>query len=351
MNDLAFERELRSTLHALAPADVPASLSNSLATLPDGHRRRLAALLWPGTIGHRLAAATMSLLAVTVVVVLASVVAFGYGLHLPTAPDAGSGSRQFDWHTQVASLQADAVTIDAGGRTFHVPAGAQVHSDPGDSAYQTLELDWTEQGIEQRLYMYFAADNADWWVSQIRTYDGNNPPGWVYYQAPELKAGRGQSYDGNVDLNGSGDHGSGRLRMTNVRLSAFASGTGVAYQPGCIAAGPIASGADQLVAQTGNPPIAGVDLHAAMSAAEADAGLNRAGICHEFRYDYPASNSGQTWCTAPPGNITWWVFGSHGELILFVEAGPAETLAPNAPYFVGCSGAPLDSHETSPPGF
>jgi hypothetical protein len=350
MNDLAFERELRFTLHALAPADMPGSLSNALAALPDGHRPRPAALLRPGTTGHRLVAATTSLLAVTAVVVLAAVVAFGYGLHLPAAPGAGSGSRQFDWHTQVANLQADSVTIDAGGRTFHVPADAQVHSDPGNSTYQTLELDWTEQGIEQRLYMYFAADNANWWISEIRTYNGSPNGEWIYYDVAQISTPRGTSFEDSLDLSGTGAGGSGELRITDMRLTVFTPGTGVNFQPGCHPADAAATPGDQPAPKPLNPDLSRYGIQAGMAASLADSRLTAAGICHVFRYEYSASGYAQVWCAPPPGTISSWVFGSSGEVILFVEASPAETLAPDASLLVGCSGAPGDAQETSPPG-
>jgi hypothetical protein len=340
MNDLALERELRSTLHSLVPNDVPVSLFDAVAALPAGRRSwlqaGLAALPWPGRAGNRLATATMSLVAVALVAVLGTVVVVGYGLRLPGTPGAGDGPRAFDWHTQVAALEADSVAIDAGGRTFSVPANADVASDPGDSTYRTLELTWTDQGVEQRLFIYFAADSTNWWVSEMRTYNGAQQAQWIYYSASQVKAARGRSYLGDLDLAGTGGNGNGRLRIENMRLTAFAPGTGVTYADGCHPVGPISQSGDQPVVAHGNPDVQGVALRVGMPASEADAQLTDAAICHEFRYDYPASNYGQTWCTAPPGDINWWVFGSEGQLILFIEAAPSETLAPEAPQLVGC---------------
>jgi hypothetical protein len=357
MNDLAFERELRSSLHALVPKDVPVSLSNTLAALPDGRRSRLmdavAARLWPGTGSHRLAAAAMSLLAVAVVGVLGAVMVWGYGLQMPGSSGAGSGPRQFDWHTQVASLEADSVTIAAGGRTFRVPADAQVHSDPGDATYQTLELDWSEQGIEQRLYMYFAADNANWWISEIRTYNGAQAAEWIYYDAPQVATPRGTSYVSSLDLSGTGNGigVTGELRIADMRLTAFAPGTGVVFQPGCQPAEPAATPGDQPAPPRPlNPDLSRYGIQLGMVASLADSRLTAAGICHDFRYEYAASGYAQVWCAAPAGNVSSWLFGSSGEVILFVQASPAEMLAPDASLLVGCSGAPGDVHGTSQPG-
>lgn len=340
MNDLAFERELRSTLHALEPHDLPTSLSRAVASLPQIRRPRpaggLAGLLHGSAGGRRLVAATMSLLAVVMVAVIGAVVVLGYGLRLPGSVGAGSGPRAYDWHTQVVSLQADAVSIDVGGRTFHVPADAQVHSDPGDATYQTLELDWTEQGIEQRLYMYFAADPANWWLSEIRTYNGARPGDWIYYDAPQVATPRGASYVANLDLSGTGSGTAGELRIDAMRLTAFTPGTGVHFQPGCHPAGAAATPGDQPAPEPLNPDLSRYGIQAGMAASQADSSLTTAGICHDFRYEYSASSYAQVWCAPPPGTISSWVFGSSGEVILFVEASPAETLPPDAPLLVGC---------------
>lgn len=340
MNDLTFERELRSTLHGLVPADVPASLSDAVAALPQRWRTRpagpLMTLLRWAAGGRRLAAATMSLAAVAMVAVLGAVVVLGYGLR-PPGSGAGSGPRAYDWNTQVASLQADAVSIDVGGRTFRAPANAQVHSDPGDSTYQTLELDWSEQGVEQRLFVYFAADPTDWWVSEIRSYNGAQPGDWIYYDAPQVATPRGMSYVGNLDLSGTGSGMAGELRIDNMRLTAFVPGTGVVYQTGCQFVGAAATASDQPAApRPMNPDLSRYGIAAGMAASLADSRLTAAGVCHDFRYEYTASSYAQEWCVAPPGIVGSWAYGSAGQVILFVEASPGETLPPDAPLLVGC---------------
>src|SRR5262249_17699292 len=68
--------------------------------------------------------------------------------------------------TQQVRFDASVLNIKANGQTF-TAAGTEVavHSDPGTTTYQTLELEWHERGVEMRLYFYFAADAHDWWVS------------------------------------------------------------------------------------------------------------------------------------------------------------------------------------------
>ena len=255
------------------------------------------------------------------------------------APGFGSGGRHnFEWQTQVADLEVDSIAIEVGGRVFRPPANATLHSDPGTPTYRTLEMQWQEQGVEQRMYIYFAADDVNWWVNEIRTRDGGSPAEWVYFpHTTQIGAALGGSYVGSVDLSSDGGNADGQLRMTNMRLTAFTPGTGITYAPGCEMVGPAPDPNGGPVSVQFNPDVRRVALQAGMSAKDADARLNAAEICHEFRFEYPASNHGQLWCSAPPGNVREWAFGDMGQLILFVEAGPAETLSPDAPLVVGCS--------------
>ncbi len=335
MNDNAFEHDLRAALASRTYHEVPASLYTAirvLATMPGPGRR----LRLPGLNFGRFTSAVATLVGATLVVALGGVLVMGYA-GLSSQGVGSGGEHNFNWHTQFASLETDSLSIEAAGRIFRPPADASLQSDPGDSSYRTLEMEWSEQGLEQRLYIYFAADDTEWWVTGIRTRDGLSPAEWVYYQAPQVRVARGGSYVGDLDLSGSGQNGDARLRISNMRLTAFAPGTGVTYANGCHPVGPISHPGDQPVPVPGNPDVQGVVLRIGMPASEADVQLTKAGICREFRYDYPASNQGQTWCAAPPGDVTEWAFGSDGQLILFVEAGPAETLPPDAPRVVGCS--------------
>ena len=340
MNDTDFEHDLRATLVARATYDVPASLYATARRLPEeagrGMPSRIRRLLtWRGGTLRTVVSAATAVVGVVLIAVIGGLLVVSYAGR-PMLPGAG-GERAFAWQTSVASLEANSVAIEANGSVFRPPVDASIHSDPGDSTYRTLEMEWTEQGLEQRLYIYFAADDTDWWVSEIRTRDGRNPAEWVYYQAPQIRAPRGESYVGDLDLDGRGDNGDARLRITDLRLTAFTPGTGIQYQPGCQPAGPTQPPGDGPVLSMVNPDLSQLGIEAGMTAVSADAKLSSAGLCHDFRYDYPASNYGQIWCSPPPGKVANWAFGSTGQLILFVEAGPTVTLAPDAPLMVGCN--------------
>ena len=330
MNDTTFENDLRAALAARTDYEVPAALYASVKSLSAatesarGFRLRLG----------RFPSMAAALVGVTLVVTLLGVVVMGYaGSSFPGA--GAGGQRNFEWQTQVASLAADSVTISTNGHVFRPPKDAQLHSDPGTPTYRTLEMEWHEQGVEQRLYIYFAADDTNWWVNEMRTRDGADPAEWLYFpHTTQIGAPLGESFIGDINL--SADNANAQLRMTNARLTAFTPGTGINYAPGCEMVGPAPDPNGGPVSDHFNPDVPHVALQAGMSAKDADARLNAAGTCHEFRFEYPASNHGQIWCSAPPGNVREWVYGDMGQLILFVEAGPAETLSPDAPLMVGC---------------
>ena len=123
------------------------------------------------------------------------------------------------WDSGLVRLTAAAMRIGEGDRTFTGAApDVTVHSSPGSPTvnlddtsnvtHPTLEVSWTEQGVEQKLNLYFAFDETDWWVSELRTYDGYCDSDWIYYFGPLFKAPLGQAYEGDVRLTG----GLGRLR-------------------------------------------------------------------------------------------------------------------------------------------
>jgi len=98
-----------------------------------------------------------------------------------------------------------------------------LHSDPGTRKYRTLEVDWLEQDVYQRLSIYFAADKHDWWVSGMRTYDGRENADWIYFDGDlPGKTPRGETWTGDLELTGVGGAVPGSLTIRDLRLTAFA---------------------------------------------------------------------------------------------------------------------------------
>ncbi|MEM9891324.1 MAG: hypothetical protein AAF962_10725 [Actinomycetota bacterium] len=132
-------------------------------------------------------------------------------------PTQGPG---FDFNTQVGvRLRADEVTVEANGLTF-VPVGdIDLSGDPGypasgdEPGYKTLELIWRQHDVEMRINLYFASDDQDWWISEIRTYDGNDPGDWITMTDEQARTPLGQAF--------AGDIAAGPLRLTGLELEAF----------------------------------------------------------------------------------------------------------------------------------
>ncbi len=132
---------------------------------------------------------------------------------LPEAP-----RHSIDWRTNVVSLTATNLAIDADGRSFVGEKPILLHSDPGSSRYWTLEATWHEDGVEMRLFIYFAADDTSWWATEIRTYDGHRPANWIEYLGTFFKRPLGQAYLGDLDVTSS-DPLPGRLVLDGLSIS------------------------------------------------------------------------------------------------------------------------------------
>ena len=340
MSDAAFERDLRATLSSRAPAQAPLSLRRSVDELPGRPARgwslrRDGARGSEGDLFDRLGSAAVAAVALIMVGVLAGIVVF-YAAPRPLAPGSGVDPRALSWGTDIVLLEADGLVIEAAGRQFRPPADASVISDPGGATYRTLEMTWFEDAVEMRLNMYFAANESSWWVSEIRTYDGRPQGEWIIYTGRFFESPRGGSYEGDVDLSGANARGPGSLRIEQMRLTAFAPGTGPQPFTNCRAIGPVPDFLGQPVVSESDPDLSQFGVVPGMQAHEAGASLQHHGICHEFRLEYVALNYSQVWCVPPPGPVREAAFGSGGQVILFIEDQTEGTMEGELRTTVGC---------------
>jgi hypothetical protein len=131
------------------------------------------------------------------------------------------------WKTGTVSLTADAFWIVADGQCYTSRgATVDVHSDPGDSRYTSLELIWTESGREMRLFIYLKADASGWWSEEMRTYDGQLPDSdWLYYYGKFFASPIGQAFQGDLVLTNDAQDGiRGELHLLGLTLSTTMSG-------------------------------------------------------------------------------------------------------------------------------
>ena len=218
------------------------------------------------------------------------------------------------WDSGSVRLEADSIEMRRGDCFFSGVGPAQVSSDPGGPTYSTLEIIWEEQGARVGLNIYFAADETDWWITEIRT-----PIGEFQYQLAEMsRTPRGETLDGDFRITASDEPHADGLIFHGLRLTAFAPGTGPGPLVGCepAKADPFAEG----------QPLHGTVV-VGMSPTDAETLLRGLGLCFTFRYGYPTAeptDGGQDgyserWCTAPPTGLVNKVLNWDGELVVFVK--------------------------------
>lgn len=142
------------------------------------------------------------------------------------------------WHTSTVSLTAADFWIIADGQRYTSKgATVDVHSDPGDPTYTSLELTWTERGREMRFFTYFyAPDTTGWFSNEMRTYDGQVAPDWLFYKGTFFKSAIGAPFHGDLDLtNDPSDAIRGELHLHGVTLSTAL--TGICPAGGCLGSG------------------------------------------------------------------------------------------------------------------
>lgn len=158
--------------------------------------------------------------AVLVVVGIGGIVAVSSRNRSQAPTNAASSPTQtapgVHWETPTVRLDAASVEVVTGDRTWVPTDDVVVWGDPGRiNQFTTLELTWHDGGVEQRIHLYFASDGTDWWVSEIRTYDGEEEGGWIDPIAVGefFKTPLGTAYVGDVDLP--------NLQIHDMTLEAF----------------------------------------------------------------------------------------------------------------------------------
>jgi heme oxygenase len=230
----------------------------------------------------------------------------------PSVPPAANGAADaIRWRTQVVALAATELSIDANDLVFTGSPTAMISSDPGNLTDWTLEATWSEHGRQQRLFLYFAADQASWWIREIRVLDGatGNDPAWATFGGgPWARTPLGAAYEGNLDLDGSSPTGPVSLHLGGLRI-AVAPQDPAAHPP--VGGIVLREGGDPAV--DGNPFDPGGPLHCSgilqLPPRAAELQLLARGYSLSWRW------------------ISETLVGSSGELILFVE-DPARPMMP-----------------------
>lgn len=252
----------------------------------------------------------------------------------PSAAPSASPVPGIHWTTPVVDLSADAFSVEANDLVFTYEGGApqSVGSDPGGPDYWTLEIVWTEHDREQRLNLYFGSDGSDWWLDEIRTYDGYEPGEWMYAYGRSFKTPLGEAYEGDLRIDLLGE---GRPRDASNRVPGVLTIEGLRLTPSPqmledIAALPPDGG----VPAKRNPFRKGGPLHGSgilkLPPAKALERLLDEGYRVAFRVNsYPGDEFDPT--VAPEGRIQEADVDSYGNILLFVRAPEASPMLSPAP--------------------
>jgi hypothetical protein len=149
---------------------------------------------------------------------------------------AASGTTAVRFETPQVTLTADHYWIEIGG-TRYDPNGLKVdvHSDPGDSTYTTLELLWTVDGIEMGGNYYFRSDGDHWWAYEIRTKNGKPPAtsDWVTFTGDHFVSPVGTPWTGTFDQTDTENGVTSHLHIDGMTLTTrFGTNTPNGASPG-----------------------------------------------------------------------------------------------------------------------
>jgi hypothetical protein len=249
----------------------------------------------------------------------------------PSPPGPEDAAPAIVWDSGSVRLEADDFEVRVGDKVFHGVGPMTVDSDPGGQDYRTLELVWQEQGVEQRMNLYFKADEDEWWISEIRTYDGFEEGEWINFVVvgqmwnDMMRTPKRGTYEGDVQFVGWG-RVPGEVLIKGLRLTPFAPGTGADPFSGCEFA--VSSQEADRVRPTDKGQPLYKTSYKKMSPQEVETMLLDLGLCFVFRYSYPTGpliDGGQEgmserWCTAPPaGKVDDAVYGGEGQIVVLVE--------------------------------
>ena len=261
------------------------------------------------------------------------------------AGDAVNTTNQIEWKTDVVALTAREFSIEVGGKTFHAATPTvDVHSDPGDATYRTLEATWKESGVEMRMNLYWAGDATASWVNEIRIYDGEVSGHWLTAGGTYFKTPVGGGWTGDQDIVFADSSGRpARIHFGGLTLITR-SFDGVKEPLG----GGIA------LPENAQPFGVGGELHCRgilqMTPKQAEAVLLKLGYRLSWRLDTttgPNTGFASVMQDAPAGVIeSEGLAGSGGELIMFV-APFGDAHAKPVPFPADCLQA--DPNATPPP--
>jgi hypothetical protein len=262
---------------------------------------------------------------------------------------------QIGWKTEVVTMTAREFSITAAGGTFLAATPkVDIHSDPGTATYRTLEATWFENDVEMRLNLYFGNDATDWWVDEVRVYNGAQQGDWLVAKGPFFKTPLGVAWAGDQDITLNGPGGPGRLHLVGATLDNRPS-TNIGKPVGGPITKPVGGGiVGPVVQPLGSGPFdAGGQLHCfgilQMTPQDAQAALRKVGVKVSWRY-YTQNDTFIELREEPPAGTVIIAdppfVGSEGQLLIAL-ADPSSPLAKPVPFPSDCPAS--NPNDTAPP--
>ena len=228
-----------------------------------------------------------------------------------TTGDRPAGKRAFVWSGGGVELKADRLALRVAGHpVVRPPAVPSVTGDMQANEAQ-LEIEWTEGGIEQRIYVVLFADDTHWWIDWIWVYDGDKNGDWIEFENLHqlTRTPLGSPLVGDLRLESTSASkkkyeapGTAVLRIDGLRLTALVPGTRPAPLADCV---PFeddrfeitrqyewesrfdtwSTGYSQGILRGPGEPLRGMKAKG-MTPAEVEAVLRDMGVCYRFRHEW-----------------------------------------------------------------
>jgi len=132
------------------------------------------------------------------------------------------------WKTAYNEFSSSNFYIQIGEKLFLGSDSVRVSSDPGVDR-STLELIWTEKGIEMRMNFYFEKiGNGMWQMYDLRTYNATGSD-WIYYNTNDSNGNQVKSLVGQRDFRDErifiSKDGKAKIFCKDCSITAFISNT------------------------------------------------------------------------------------------------------------------------------
>jgi hypothetical protein len=260
-------------------------------------------------------------------------------------------------------LTADRLTLSHRGEVVHGPViSGSVQTATGTLVTNTLEASWFDEGRRVGLMLEFRNDGERWWVTE-GTISARGMS-WAPLDLPQVSAAMGEAWTGDLDLRLPQMRLDGTSRPTGERLHLVVEnlsvqpfrGTLPRTMTGCVPVVDTTRTDWRTDPTRRGQPLATKGI-VGLPTEKAAGVLEDLGYCYLFdrrlTADPTLGPSGilETWCDAPPGEVSGLRYGRGGEvhLIVLTQVPKGTPKRPSPVLGFGCQeGIPMPSDPPPP---